>query len=98
MPLCKLKGRDMTAQESHRVLAAGAQRRPKPGNNRPPRFGQQLIRGGGLSAAHLLVVHGANIAAADFSGKAPSFGAAQNGLQSPAEWLNAVATWSPLRI
>lgn len=68
--------------------AAGAQRRPKPGNNRPPRVGQQLIRGLGSSVTHRLVVHGANIGAADFSGKAPSFGAAQNGHQSSAKWLN----------
>lgn len=53
---------------------------------------------GGLSAAHLLVVHGANTAAVDFSGNVPSFYAAQNGHQCVAEWLNAVATWSWLRV
>eukprot|EP00729_Bicosta_minor_P032743 gene32743-biopygen24539 len=53
---------------------------------------------GELSAAQLLVVHGASIAAAAFSGDASSFHAARNGHQHLAEWLNAVATWSPLRV
>jgi len=53
---------------------------------------------GKLSAAQLLVVHGANIAAVDFSGGAPSFNATVYGHQQLAEWLDAVATWSPLRV
>eukprot|EP00729_Bicosta_minor_P028309 gene28309-biopygen2828 len=53
---------------------------------------------GHFDAAQLLVVHGADISAADFSGDTPSFGAAQSGHQQLADWLNAVATWSPLRV
>ena len=53
---------------------------------------------GKLSAAQLLVVHGANIAAVSFSGVASSFNATVYGRQQLAKWLDAVATWSPLRV
>eukprot|EP00729_Bicosta_minor_P006879 gene6879-biopygen15907 len=53
---------------------------------------------GELSAAQLLVVHGASIDAVTAFNDTPFSDAAEEGHQHLAEWLNAVATWSPLRV
>eukprot|EP00729_Bicosta_minor_P019746 gene19746-biopygen20264 len=53
---------------------------------------------GKVLVAQLLVVHGANMAAVTAFNDTPFFYATQNGHQPLADWLNAVATWSPLRV
>ena len=55
-------------------------------------------RRGEVLVAQLLVVHGANMAAVTAFNDTPFFYATQNGHQPLADWLNAVATWSPLRV
>ena len=64
-------------------------------------FGQTPLHAaasaGKLPAAQLLVVHGASMVAVTASKRTPLDVATRNG-QPLATWLNAVATWSPLRV